>query len=192
MELNKWERIQLVKQLGLNTENSILICGAITKLQQQFMEKYGYYSIRTFTLNENCFHPHLPVVSRENLEFELEKLLSANFSCIVAEGIDPQFCELAGCGYKKGRSVTLEIAFGAGTVRRVTHSHEINLTVQTGVFDALPGDYRLVQAIQKMRAAKIDNCIFEFSYYGIPAGHKHENLIFWEITGADSKGSIEL
>lgn len=191
--LNKWQRIRLVRQLGLNTEESILVePGTSRKIPDyKFINSQELFSLRTFNNNDNSFHPHHPVISKKQLLRLAPKLLRDGFSLIIAKCVDPKLAELAGCGYKRGKSVTLEVKYGAVTVRKITHDGDIDKTVQTGLVCGIStGDKRLDAIIREIRLVPVDECIFEFSWYSAKVGQRRQNMIFWEVTGADEKGVI--
>jgi len=190
--MNKWERIQAVKALGLNTEESILVKDIeLNRAQNQFIKEHEIFSLRTFNNFDNDLHPHYPVINRQKLLEELLLLTKKGYSCIVATCINPAEAELAGCAYKKGGFVFFEIASGPGTVRRVTHEGKIDMHIKVRLTQAT-GDRRLDCVLCEIRELPVDNCIFEFSWYKNPVGHKKQRLIFWEVTGADNKGTIPL
>jgi len=191
--INKWQRIQLVRELGLNTEESILIAPgkAMSKTDIAFIASDGEYSLRTFDSSDNGVHPHYPVISQERLLEELPLLRCRGYSCIVAKCINPKDAEFAACAYKRGRSFTIEICDGPVTVRAITHDHNITRTISTGLLQGTNcGDRRIDEAIRVMRGTKLDEVIFEFSWYAKQVGWMPANLIFWEATGAEEKGKI--
>lgn len=189
--LNKWERIQAVKIFGLNTEESILVTkdnlAIVPKLP--FLKNKKIFSLRTFSSDDNGLHPHYPVIDKAKLLKELKLLVRNGYSCIVATCIDPKHAEFAGCAYKRGKSITFEIAMGPGTVRRVTHDGKIDKSFTTGIFERTT-DKRFNYIISIIRRVPVDECIFEFSWYKMPVGHKKQHMIFWEVTGASKKGEI--
>jgi len=190
--LNKWERIQAIKLFGLNTEESILIDNPkLSNEQLKFIKTNKMFSLRTFSNDDNANHPHFPVLSRSRLAKEIKLLLECGYSSIVATCIDPRHDELVGCAYKRGASITIEVAYGAGTVRRVTHDGKIDKSFTTGVFAKRTGDRRLDYIISKIKRTPVDDCIFEFSWYKMPVGNKKQHMIFWEVTGANEKGKIK-
>jgi hypothetical protein len=192
MSLNKWERIQAVKALGLNTEESVLIKDIeLNAGQNQFIKNHEMFSLRTFGGNGNGAHPHYPVINQQKLLNELLLLTEKGYSCIVATCIDPKDAEFAGCAYKKGGHVIFEIASGPGTVRRVTHEGKIDRRIKAKLTQTT-GDRRLDCALMAIKDTPIENCIFEFSWYKNPVGRKKHRLIFWEVTGADSMETIPL
>lgn len=191
--MNKWQRIRLVRQLGLNTEESILIEPEQVSLAKtcEFISERETFSLRTFNTNDNSYHPHYPVISKKRLDKVMPELLEKGFSIILANCINPKDAEFAGCGYKRGRSVTLEVKYGAVTVRKVTHDGDIDKTIQTGlVCGVSTGDRRFDAIIREIRLAPVDECIFEFSWYSFPVGWRKQCMIFWEVTGATEKGVI--
>lgn len=193
MRVNKYQRIQVLRYFGLNTENSILIaCEDDIEKNRAFLDQFDKYSVRTFSEHETTSGRslHLPTMTREEFFGTYRDLLKEGLNLIVAEQIDPTHAELAGCIMRRGWETTIEIAIGPGTVRRVTHEGRIDEryvcygfqphTPNLKVNEALVEIYRFEHLVSDPP----DECIYEFSYYRIPVGWRKQRVIFWEITGA--------
>lgn len=196
--MDKFQRIQLLKVLGLNTEESILIrSNEDWKKHSDFLWKFSRYSVRTFR-SEGYGHadPFFPIINREELHESYTKLLDEGLSLIVATPIDPADAELAGCLLYDADSVLAEVALGPGTVRRVTQENKIDLRVRCKEGDQnVACDYRIKGAMEKARQAVrrlqaryrifgVEWLVFEFSWYRKTVGLQNQNLIFWELAGS--------
>ena len=195
--VDKFERIQVLKKLALNTEESILIrTEEDWTRHKEFLQKFSRYSVRTFR-GPGYGHsdPFFPIIAREKLHASYQKLLSDGLNLIVATPIDPSDAEMAGCLLYEPNGITAEVAHGPGTVRRVTQENKIDLRVKS-TDRAVGGisDYRIriameqvgsaVRNIQKLcPALKVDWLVFEFSWYDKGVGLLGEPLIFWEVAG---------
>ena len=129
--MDKFQRIQVLKRLGLNTEESILIRSMTDwESNAEFLQKFSRYSVRTFRgEGYGETHPFFPIISREELHRRYEELITDGFRLIVATPIDPAEAELAGCLLYDSNQIVAEVALGPGTVRRVTQENMIDLRV---------------------------------------------------------------
>lgn len=198
--MNKFERIQLLKTLGMNTEDSVLIASELDhEKHAAFLQRFSTYSVRTF--RDEAYgrsHPHFPIIERAEFEMCYPSLLSQGLKLIIAAPIDPKDAELAGClSYAEGR-VLAEVALGPGTVRRVTGEGKIDLRVTSERAGHSVGDHRLDAAIVEVRKAVAmldrsdasgipDDVLFEFSWYRGCVGLLRERLIFWELVVPDER-----
>ena len=117
--MNKFDRIQILKVLGLNTEQNVLVSskGDWDK-HHDFLRRFSKYSVSTF--KETPYGrgaPHFPIISRFELEQRLQDLLKDGLNLIIAAPIDPKDAELAGCLLHNAGTVSAEVALGPGTVR---------------------------------------------------------------------------
>lgn len=192
--MNKFERIQLVRALGLNTEESVLIASeADWRRHQEFLSQFSRYSVRTFWTDGPEFGaPHYPIIEKTKLDAEYQGLLANRLQLIVAKPIDPSESELAGCLLYLDGAVTAEVAIGPGTVRMVTHEGRIDVRA----LSREQGDYgpderlnlatrRARHAIQRLSSEGVNvagqEFVFEFSWYGYGVGRLKEKLIVWEL-----------
>ena len=193
--MNKFERIQLLKTLGMNTEDSVLIAEERDwETRAGFLHQFSRYSVRTF--RDDAYggsHPHFPIIERGEFEETFRRLLEQGLKLIVAAPIDPKDAELAGCLLYEGGEVLAEVALGPGTVRRVTGEGKVDLRATSERADHSVGDQRVDAAIREVRKAVAllhppdqravpDKVLFEFSWYSEPVGCRKERLIFWEVT----------
>ena len=194
--LNKWQRIQLVKKWGLNTENSILLsidepASANMIHLSSFLMTHANVSIRTFkAVDDRMITPHFPTNNRIEAIDNCNKMLSEDINCIVADQIDPADSLLAGTIWKHDSIYEMEFAKGPCTVRKVTHDGIIDYKAEmnrNGLKISTPTDsnvatrlYDMAQAVRNVFA--LDNCIFEMSYYNHPIGILNSPVIVWEIT----------
>ncbi len=194
--MNKFDRIQILKVLGLNTEESILISSVEDWCNsEEFLNRYEEYSVRTFRgPRYGQSAPHFPIVSREELEADYKSLLEKGLKLIVAAPIDPKDAEMAGCLIYNAGVVSAEVALGPGTVRRVTSEGRVDLRAKSEEEEAT-GDPHLDAAMSEVRGAvriiesrlpdgNLDGLLFEFSWYSMPVGWKSERLIFWELASS--------
>jgi hypothetical protein len=189
--LNKWDRIQLVRKLDLNTENSILITGPLDLTRiMDFIVKKDHVSVRSFNPSDDRVKaPHFPLISVADLREALQLLFSAGFYAILADPIDPNDAELAGTIWRQETNWHVELANGPGTTRMVTHDNKIDYMYDYPNEDIK--DERIIAMINTLIPVKYMNCLYEISYYRIPVGWKHQNIIIWEITGDGTKFAMK-
>jgi len=201
--MTKWNRIQLVKKLGLNTENSVLVTNPHNiRSMRRFTRGWSSFSVRSFSKSQEDGRvaPHYPILNRRlHLAQALMNNYDLGFNSIVAEGIDPADAVFAGACLKtlsadRYSRLHFEIARGPGTVRRVTNDGLIdviytyeNKHLETHrespvkLCDELERSWVYTIARMFDRIEKTD-CIFEFSLYNCEVGYKHEHIIVWEVT----------
>ena len=191
--VNKFDRIRLVRYLGLNTEESVLV-ESRTDLDKHagFLARLDKYSVRTFLRRrESRGDPHFPIVTQGELQSACVPLLDQGYSLIVANPIDPADAALAGCIVRHSSDFLVEVALGPGTVRRVTHKGSIDRTLElSGPEDPRCGP-QIAEALRALTAAEshwasriqLTDVLYEFSAYRHPVGWKNEQIIFWEIRG---------
>lgn len=184
MQRNKFQRVQLPRQFGLNGENSVLIRSASQLFESDFIQTRKKFSVRTFYEDDrNKTAPHFATISQWDLIKKARSLFEEGLCLIVADQIDPKYCDFRGCiSINENIQIIIEIALGPGTVRTVTNDGVIDrryiLNKRT---DNTPCS-KLNYCIRQCRKTGLKNVIFEFSYYKIPIGWKQENFICWEIT----------
>lgn len=187
--MNKYERIQLVRKFHLNTEDSILVTPQTDpSILLRFTSGVGEVSIRTMDpVSDARATPHYPIVDVHDMPARIIDILNTGLYVIVAKPINPKDCELAGAIWKQGSTMFIELANGPCTTRRVTFE---------GIIDHLKEyptdlitDKRMLAMVKQVKEVPISRCIVELSYYSIPVGYKHENVIIWEITGDGTKES---
>lgn len=183
---NKYERIQYVRSLGFNTEDSILVKpGDNLKQYQKFIKKLDKISLRTFNQKDDLYAPHFPILTKEEANIKIPELLKQDINCIVATPIDPKDCKYAGCAMKSLEQMTVELADGPGTVRRVTHEGKVDRSYSINLFlRRLTDNPELNYILKQFVDCYVEECIFEFSMYNIPVGIYKQNAIVWEITDA--------
>jgi len=190
MNLNKYERIEKVRLLGLNTEENILVKpDSKSIIYQTFLKDLDKCSIRTFRNDEHNV-PHYPILTKEEALNIIPILQKQEYNCIVATPIDPKDCEFAGACLKTIDELIIEIADGPGTVRRVTHESKIDRSYTIPIYSIQKtSDLKVNQCIAKFKNVYLNNIIFEFSWYKIPVGYNYENFICWEVTDDGTKKS---
>lgn len=204
--MNKYQRIQLVRALGLNTEESILITSPEDWARNEaFLREFPRYSMRTFHADpeDRSSKPHFPIISKEELQKRYRDLLSEGLLLIVAKPINPANAELAGCLlFKKCGKILAEVAMGPGTIRRVTNEGRVDVKVEVGSLGNAPLDARIDRAAREARSAAdslkeklpqldVSGLLFEFSWYSHPVGWRQSRLIFWELSGdANQEGLL--
>ena len=200
--MNKFQRIQLVRALGLNTEESVLISNDKDwELHQGFLQSSSAFSVRTFKSEQLLGdEPHYPVILREELANKYFSLLNSGFNLIIAKCIDPANAQMAGGMLYEGSAFHVEVALGPGTVRRVTREGRIDLTVKAIpgkpcgnhlIDEAVKEGWRGLRTLQsKIPELDLEGLLYEFSVYGGPVGWKHEKVIFWELVGSPVQESV--
>jgi hypothetical protein len=188
--MNKYDRIQLVRSLDLNTEDSILATPS-SHNYSTFVSGLTQVSVRVFSpLSTVVKTPHYPIIDISELDKALTEIFSRGFYAIIAKPIDPKDCLLAGTIWKHKLSGWIELAKGPCTVRRVTHESVVDYRYNYPN-DIIP-DRRINEMLSTVKAVPYENCIFELSYYYIPVGWKNEHIIIWDITGDGTANSIKL
>jgi hypothetical protein len=190
--MNKYDRIQLIRSLDLNTEDSILITpNTSIDMLAAFIVDLSEVSVRVFDPKDDSrLAPHFPIVKVTDLWKTLHDIYADGFYAVVAKPIDPKDCLLAGTIWKQKFSGWIELAKGPCTVRRVTHESVVDYRYNYPN-DIIP-DRRIREMLAVVRAVPYENCIFELSYYYIPVGWRNEHIIIWDITGDGTANSIKL
>jgi hypothetical protein len=196
MPLDKFQRIQLVRALGLNTQEDVLITSEDDwENHQSWLDRFDRYTVRSFhkdpsrTGSDPCFE----IIDREEFEKHRSRLLEEGWNLIIAAPVDPADAAFAGAIMRDGEKAIVEISRGPNPiVRQVTHRGQIDDRFVVGigesfgdsmVDEALAQIWHLERRLSKLQALR--SAIYEFSYYHNPVGHKRQNVIFWEITGHD-------
>lgn len=180
--MNKYDKIRALRDMNLNTENSFLAVNNNYELP-----KYAYFSLRTQWTNpaKQQKTPHCPWIKRSRVRKTVKELLKNGLEVIIAQGINPDNALFAGCVMKKRSVYVVEIAQGLGTVRRVTHDHQIDERHIVNAFLPRTNNKRVNQVLNTVHSlpelynAKHD-FLLEFSYYNQRVGWKQEPIIFWE------------
>jgi len=199
--MNKFEKIQVVKILGVNTENSVLITDMSDYWREYGkMQMWGDVSIRTMKAGsgDRSFYgktPHYPVVKEKTVEKKCRQLIKDGYWAIVAECIDPKNAELAGAIHVGPELTTVELAKGPGTTRRVTHDGKIDIKFQVPThmiyrFVSLHEDDRVNDMLAALRPIQSDSYVAEVSYYSEPVGWNCQHVIVWELTDDGTGSSI--
>lgn len=195
--MNKFDRIRLLRHLGLNTEDSVLIeSPSDAERAGAFLSEHDSVSVRTFRPgNGRRGEPHFPIVSHAEFESQCLPLLREGYSLIVARPIDPANALVAGCIIRRNEDYLLELAFGSGTVRRVTHEGKIDQRLSlsgpedpqaTPLHSSALRELATAERRWRQRILLLD-VLYEFSVYRHPVGWKNQPTIFWEIEGLDAK-----
>lgn len=190
----KFERIQVLRYFGLNTENSVLISSEEDLIKhRQFIDRYDKFSVRTYFKHQTeQMPPHLPAITKEEFFQVYKELLNMNLCLILAEQIDPKDAEFAGCIMRDGSVTIVEIAYGPVTVRKVTREGVVDERhISYGFLPSTPNPkineaLKEIYWFERSTSYPLDQCVYEFSYYKIPVGWKRQRVIFWEITGINS------
>jgi hypothetical protein len=196
--MNKYERIQYVRRLNLNTENSIAVRKQ-SDLYRQFINERKYFSVRTCYWDETGIDekkvintPHHPVVTKRQLFKLAPKLFKRKLTLIVADVIDPKDALFAGCALKDKHHFWIEIAYGPVTVRRVTHECVIDFSKKVGLHTKIKANEcefyeELNICLDYFRKVMLSHIIFEFSWYKKHIGWNNEHFVCWEITSDGSE-----
>lgn len=187
---NKFQRIELVRACGLNTEENILITpNTDVKDYIKFLNPLDFCSIRTFRNNE-VKTPFYPFILKDDALKIISNLQNQGYSVILSTPINPKDCMFAGAAWQTADALIIEIVHGPGTVRRVTHENIIdNIYTLNNFLNEKTDNILLNKCIEQFRKTNLKNVIFEFSWYKIPVGYKKENFICWEITDDGTKKS---
>jgi hypothetical protein len=198
--LNKFERIRLVRYLGLNTEDSVLVASrADLAKHTPFLSKCDRFSVRTFRPGLDApYEPHFPIVSEAEFESDCVPLLERGYNLIVANGIDPVDALLAGCIWARRDDYLVEAALGPGTVRRVTHGGQIDLSLKLAGARPRSAPAEISEALGVLAETEdswatqvvLRNVLYEFSVYRAPVGWAEQRVIFWEIRGLDGHDKV--
>lgn len=191
--MNKFERVRLLRHLGVNTENSVLLQSlADIDREAEFLSRFDRYSVRTFQREvDRMGEPHFPVVSRAEFETSCLPLLSQGYCLMVAEPVDPGDALFAGSLVRSADGFLVEVASGPWTVRRVTHDEQIDVRLEVHHPRDIEDPVEIRDALLKIAALEsrwrsdliLTDVVYEFSVYRLPVGWKRERSIFWEILG---------
>lgn len=190
VKLDKFQRIQFVRKLGLNTEHSILVKRVDSEELHEFIADLPAVSIRTMrSANNTAKEVHFPIVPRAKIFSRIQEVLDMGLWAIVATPIDPQYAELAGAILvEDDYSLTVELARGPCTVRKVTVEGKIDYSFHYPDVSGLSYPEReylfpkILRMVEEVHKIPFNHCIVEISYYSLPVGWKRENVIIWEIT----------
>jgi len=185
---NKYERVKLLEQWGLNVPESYLYeMGSSIDLSAPIFERWGnHLSMRTFPKQAPEFEsPYYFDISVEEAH-KLAPRLVASYNVVVNEPINPRDAKLAGCMMlEKGKPIVIEIARGSGVVvRDVTSGRRIDERYTVRRPNELP-DPDLRWAVSEALKVPRSNLVLEFSLYTINIGIKKESLIFWDFVGLE-------
>lgn len=182
--LNKYQRIEFVKNLGLNTEDNILIRKDDVIKNNKFIALHDNFSVRTFFDYEtNLNTEHYPVVAKNNLISLLKNLQIKGLNIILAVQINPKDAEYAGVCLFLHDKIIFEILHGCVTVRDITRNYKTDTRIILDRYlKEKTDDTQLNWLIYKLENIGLENISVEFSYYKIPVGWKNERLIIWEIS----------
>jgi hypothetical protein len=181
--MNKYDKILIVKKLGLNTEKSILIKSSNDPLLKKFIDKLDAVSIRTLHPDDDRIKsPHYPIVAKYEVIHTVIKTLAEGFWCIIATPIDPRYACYAGCMLKENNHIHIELVHGAYTVRRVTHDGFIDEKFDYPHDEAaMQFDTRIIDMLEQVKLVPFNHCIVELSYYSTHVGYKKEHVIIWNL-----------
>jgi hypothetical protein len=190
--LNKYGRIRFLRNLDVNTEESILVTPDTKSADlDKFIKDLTSVSVRTFEPKlDKIKTPHFPIIKVSELPDILDKVFEGGFHAIVATPIDPKDCLLAGTIWKQSMGGWIELAKGPCTVRRVTHDSVVDYRYNYPK-DRI-SDENVREMLYAAKRVPYENCILEMSYYSIPVGFRKENVIIWDITGDGTPSSIKL
>lgn len=197
IEMNKLQRIRVLRLLGLNTEEDILVQSEQDwQTNAAWLNQFTHYTVRTFREGPTeQTEPYHAIISRADFAKRRHTLLRGGWKLIVAAPIDPTYAEFAGAILREGTLTQVEIARRPGAVvRMVTHEGLIDKTYTVRDGRRLTGDQKVDDALRRVYEVEdrwssvpaLSHVIYEFSYYQIQVGWKREHAIFWEITGIDS------
>ena len=181
--MNKFERVKLLEQWGLNVPESVLydMGSEIDFADPLFRRWRNRLSIRTFPPHGSDFgNPYyfdIPIAEAKTLVPDL----MAKYNLVLNEPINPKYAKLAGCiMLEEDKPITVEVARGAGvTVRDVTSGRRIDERYTARRFNEI-GDPDIREAISKALRVPRRNLIIEFSVYTIDIGLKKEPIIYWD------------
>ena len=181
--LNKFQRVKLLGQWGLNIPGSVLYeMGSKIDFSAPVFKRWGNrLSIRTFPPHGSDFgtpyYFDIPVEEAKTLV----PTLMAKYNLVLNEPINPKHAKLAGCiMLEEGRPITVEVARGAGvTVRDVTSGRRIDERYTARKLNEI-ADSDIKEAVSKALQVPRRNLIIEFSVYTIDIGLKKEPIIYWD------------
>lgn len=196
--MNKFDRIQYIQRLGFNTENSIQLKSTnddAMKMFEWFTKSLTQISLRCYNpKDEKASVPHFPIINVHDAPDKIKLITSNGLVAIVATPIDPKYAIYAGTIWKEDVTITIELAKGPCTVRKVTHDGIIDISI---ILHNLQSDAdkikdtRVAEMIVEAMAFPHKHCILEMSYYSIPIGTKNKNIIIWDVTGDGTPQSAE-
>ncbi len=182
--MNKYDKILIIKKLGLNTEESILIKSSNEfPFVERFIKNLDSISLRTLHPDgDRIKSPHYPIIQKHEVIHTIIKTLFEGFWCIVATPIDPRYTCYAGCMLKENSHIHIELARGTYTVRRVTHDGFIDEKFDYPRDEAaMQFDTRILDMLEQVKLIPFNHCIAELSYYSTHVGYKKEHVIIWNL-----------
>lgn len=185
MHLNKWEKMERLKRMGLNSPDAILLTSPEDLIPEGWLSP-GKLSIRSFTPKEYSWNdPFFPNIDSSEVLEKVAGLLRTNHHVILQRGVNPKDTVCCGTveiheeGYPIKRHYHFEVLNGPGTVRDVMRN---NAADQHVVLVAGDSQYTCLNAvIAKLRTRGSDQEMFEFSVYPYGVGRLDEKVIFWEV-----------
>ena len=186
--LNKYERVKLLEQWGLNVPESFLYdIGSQIDFGAPLFKRWGHrLSLRTFPQNGSDYGcPYYFDISIDEAKHLAPPLL-AKYNLVLNEPINPKHARLAGCiMLEENHPVIVEVAMGAGAiVRDVTSGRRIDERYTADKVDDI-GDIDIREAVSKALQMPRKNFVVEFSVYSIDIGIKKEPIIYWDFVDLD-------
>jgi hypothetical protein len=213
---NKFEKIQYLKDLGLNVTEAFLVKkGGNTDQGEKFIMEHNGASIRSFLdQDESILCPHHPNKELKEALLILQEL-SKTHNVILTERVDLKYALCAGKvmtqtpidSHRTKLRFELNLAHGAKV--RDVDSGKMNYVFDIDALDQMRDDLRKVpqeqgynpeeintillglhQIYKSVLQTKMTSHIFEVSIYSVPVGVKRENIIFWEVYQSDNMNKV--
>lgn len=184
--MKKADHLKILRDLKYNVPDFFLYEGP-----SYFYEFSERVSIRTELKEQQTLSPkpcpHFPNMSFQQA-MKIIKSIREKYHILVQEGINPEDAICSGtCMYSRDPSqhhITIEVAWGPGTVRRVTGGKEVVDSKTYKYISEVPPEFleivRCAQELYSMYSMwKDTKIIVEWSKYKMPVGIKKKQLIFW-------------
>lgn len=188
--MTKYERMQFLRNLGLNVPDAFLVTNhedLLTSPFNDFISNKTHISLRTLPVDRSSgdmktpHHPNTPKFEALPL---IGDLLNRGFHVIAQEPINPKNTKWCGAIYvDKDGICHVEIADNPNgekiTVRRVVIDGIIDR--QFSVDAPTLMDPEINEAISEVLTPGLREVVFELSWYHTVHGVKLKNLIYWEV-----------
>jgi hypothetical protein len=204
LSANKFDRVEALRQMGLNTPLYYRIMGKISF----DLLPFNYLSIRTgktavsaYNWQDVIMHvmgdkwkehfdrsagiPHVPYIKKSEAWKIVKILINCGFNVLACDGINPEGARYAGAAMVTADRQVIELSKGC-MVRRVTVDGLIDVRVEVPPPPEQPDIAQISGELKILQRNMTTPVVAELSYYNVPVGYKHENVIFWDFHPVDS------
>jgi hypothetical protein len=205
LSTNKLDRIKILKNIGLNTPFYYQISDKIdfgllpykhlsirtgktiasTNNNWQYMITYMIGNKWRIYFDRSAGMPHIPYIKKSEAWEIVGALIYCGFSVLACDGINPEGARYAGAAMVTADRQVIELSKSC-MVRRVTVDGLIDVRVEVPPPPEQPDIAQISGELKILQKKMATPVVAELSYYNVPVGCKHENVIFWDFHPADS------